>query len=126
MLRKCRRMLRIGPGEPAQWPDEFRSSGLRAVAQAYIGSDAFPDRVFDRKAMQSLVERHFDHGENRLDEVGVLLTLASASRLLVGNLRSVPAEVQPDLSTSVVAGPIGGRATARAAHRYGHRGQAPL
>lgn len=100
VLRKSRSLLRIGAGQPAAWPgDAFRSPGLRAAAQAYLRSDAFPDRVFDRKAMQSMVERYFDRGESRLEEVGVLLTLASASRLLVGNLRAVPAEVEPDLST---------------------------
>lgn len=125
MLRKARRMLGTGPGQPPPWADEFRSGGLRVAAQAYIRSDAFPDRIFDRNAMQSMVERHFDHGENRLDEVSVLLTLASASRLLVGNLRSVPAEAQPDLSTSVVVSPIGSRATVRATHSHEERGQAP-
>jgi hypothetical protein len=50
---------------------------------------------------------HFDRGESRLEEAGLLLTLASAARLLVGNLRSVPAEVQPDLSTDISRSSLG-------------------
>lgn len=110
VLRRSRRMLRIGGGEPAPWSgDGFRSRGLRAAAQAYLGSEAFPDRIFDRGAMQSMIEQHFDRGESRLEEVGLLLTLASTSRLLGGNLRAVPAEVQPDLSIGP-SSPVGGRA----------------
>jgi hypothetical protein len=54
-----------------------------------------------------VVDDHFDRGESRLEEAGLLLTLASASRLLVGNLRSVPAEVQPDLSTDISGSSLG-------------------
>lgn len=98
-LRRGRRMLRLGTGEPMQWlPDDARSGALRAVAQGFVESDGFPDQVFDRRAMQAVIERHFDHGDSRLEEVGVLLTLATASRLLSGELRAVPAEAQPDLS----------------------------
>ncbi|MGH9888394.1 MAG: hypothetical protein ACREBE_22860, partial [bacterium] len=110
VLRKSRRMLRIGTQPPVQpSDDEFRSSGLRALALAYTQADAFPDRVFDRKAMQSLVHDHFDRGEDRLEEVGLLLTLASASELLCGGLRSVPAAAQPDFSTDAGAIPDEGR-----------------
>jgi asparagine synthetase B (glutamine-hydrolysing) len=100
VLRKSRRMLRIGTQLPVQQSDdEFRSSGLRTLALAYTQADAFPDRVFDRKAMQSLVHDYFDRGEDRLEEVGLLLTLASASDLLFDGLRSVPPAAQPDFST---------------------------
>ena len=99
MIRRSRRVLRLATGSAAPWPDDaFHSAGLRAAAQAYAGSDAFPDRVFDRRAVRSMLEQHFDRGESRLEELGVVLTLASASRLLTGNLRSVPAEVEPELS----------------------------
>lgn len=98
-------MLRIDTGEPVPWsPEHTRAGGLRAVAQAYVGSDAFPDQLFDRGAARRLLDRHFDRGESLLEEVGLLLTLATASRLLSGDLRAVPAEAQPDLSTASSAG----------------------
>jgi asparagine synthase (glutamine-hydrolysing) len=104
-LRRARRMLRIGTGEPVQGlPDDARSGALRAIAQAFVESDAFPDQVFDRRATQAVIDRHFDHGESRLEEVGVVLTLATASRLLSGELRAVPAEAQPDLSITSTDG----------------------
>lgn len=115
-VRKVRRVLRIGTGEPVQWfPDDVRSGALRAVAQAYLASDAFPDQVFDRSATQAVIDHHFDRGENRLEEVGMLLTLATASRLVSGGLRAVPAEAQPDLS---IPGTAGSRSPAHAAARF--------
>ncbi|HEX8106905.1 MAG TPA: hypothetical protein VF516_04210 [Kofleriaceae bacterium] len=77
---------------------------MRAVAQAYLDSDAFPDQVFDHSAAQSVIDQHFEHGQIRLEEVGMLLTLATASHLLSGDLRTVPAEAQPDLSTTRTTG----------------------
>lgn len=124
-LRKARRMLRIGVDEHAPWcPDGIRSGTLRAIAQAYLGSDAFPDQVFDRNAAQSVIDHHFDLGENRVEEVGVLLTLATVSRLLCGDLRAVPAEAQPDLSISGTAGirsPVGPAAAVALARRADDR-----
>jgi asparagine synthase (glutamine-hydrolysing) len=100
-LRRGRRMLRIGIGEPVPWlPDDARGGALRAIAQGFVESDRFPDRVFDRSATQAVIDRHFDRGEGHLEEIGVLLTLATASRLLSGDLRAVPAEAQPDLSST--------------------------
>jgi hypothetical protein len=77
---------------------------LRAFALAYTEADAFPARVFDRTAMQTVIHDHFDRGEDRLEELGLLLTIASASDLLFGGLRSVPAAAQPDLATDLGGG----------------------
>lgn len=98
VLRKSRRVLGLGSATPSSLPDEaFRSPALRALAEASLRSEAFPDHLFDRAAAQAMIERHFDGGGDRLEEVGLLLTLSAADRLLGGDLRAVPAEAQPDL-----------------------------
>lgn len=99
MLRKSRRLLPRGTARPASSQvGELRTHGLGDIARSYVASESFPDQVFDRAAASAVVERHFRGSASHREEVGVLLTLASASRLLGEGRSQVPNEVQPDLS----------------------------
>lgn len=99
VLGKAWRTVQMHAGVSEPTPSfSLRSAGLRAVIRDYLASDLFPSQVFDRKAVAAVVTSHFDGGDRNLEEVGVLLTLASAAQVLAGNLRTVPTEVQPDLT----------------------------
>jgi asparagine synthetase B (glutamine-hydrolysing) len=99
IARKSRRLFPRGTTPPAPSQiGELRTPGLRDIARSYVASERFPDQVFDREAASALVERHFSGSASHREEVGVLLTLASASSLLGAGRHDVPDEAQPELS----------------------------
>lgn len=105
VLRKSQRLLPRGTRPPAP-PSQIgglRTDGLGEVARAYVASESFPDQVFDRAAAAAIIDRHFSGAASHLEEVGVLLTLASVNSLLGAGRHDVPDEAQPQLSPSRAA-----------------------
>lgn len=103
MMKKVRRKLRRPSPNPVTHAiGELTSPGLRAMAQGYIESDHFPEQLFDRGAALATVERHFS-GDLQFEELALLLTLASATDLLGGELGEVPTRAEPEVSPAMLA-----------------------
>lgn len=102
-MKKVRRKLgRTIPNPVTHAIGVLNSPGLRTLAQSYIESDHFPEQVFDRGAALATIERHFA-GDLQFEELSLLLTLASATELLTGELRQVPAHAEPVVSPAMLA-----------------------
>jgi asparagine synthetase B (glutamine-hydrolysing) len=85
---------RTGP----PWASRSRGLELKAVADQFLASPAFPGRVLDSGRLRVLVDEHFG-GRPHEAEMSVLLTLAMASRLfLEAPVRRCPEAAQPVLS----------------------------
>lgn len=71
---------------------------LRARLDIFEQSPGFDGDLIDREGFRSLLEAHFERGEDLSDLVALLLTLAETSRLFVeGDPLAPPADVVPIL-----------------------------
>src|SRR5207248_3141805 len=95
--RKALRLTRRRAGRRPADPGPLQGPQLRAVAEGYLDSPAFPAALLDRDQVRSLIGEHFERGTHHA-EVSLLLTLAAGARLFLERpVRGCPAEARPVL-----------------------------